>query len=484
MVMKGLKRTITIIMAVAVLCHLFGIESVNVKADAIDDTTTVAVTGDGDDTLASSVLYIDNINCFSGMSKSYSKGYAPETSNGYTDIIIPIKSKTDLKDNVLKASLNLGEVENTPFVYKSYIKDIYLTDNKISRSNKFVKEYMVKFRIKLKKKRHNGTYPVTIHLSATDKKQNPIEQDFTVCVTVKDGKNLNETEPITELEPETEPETTPSFEPKVIVKSYKLSKTNVVAGDDVTATVTLLNTNKSEIVKNLTVVASSESEFLQLTDKSDTVYISSIGAGGTAVIKVKYKILLAATPAQYDLTLTMSYADSMGTAYSQTGKIKTIVGQKSRIQFDDLAISSEAEIGDTIEAQANAMNLGKGTIYNVRGEIEADGLTPAGTIYIGNIEPGSMGSATTKVVVDGLKNEASPYGVTKGTITFYYEDANGKERHEKKEFTVKIKSIKSVEKENQQDKPAQWWTIMSVIIIVIIGIGAVIGYKEIKRRKN
>ena len=125
MVMKGLKRTITIIMAVAVLCHLFGIESVNVKADAIDDTTTVAVTGDGDDTLASSVLYIDNINCFSGMSKSYSKGYAPETSNGYTDIIIPIKSKTDLKDNVLKASLNLGEVENTPFVYKSYIKDLF-----------------------------------------------------------------------------------------------------------------------------------------------------------------------------------------------------------------------------------------------------------------------------------------------------------------------------------------------------------------------
>lgn len=156
MVMKGLKRTITIFMAVAVLCHLFGVGTANVKADAIDDTTTVATTGD-DDTLASSVLYIDNVNCFSGMSKSYSKGYAPETANGYTDIILPIKSKTDLKDNVLKASLNLGEVENTPFVYKSYIKDIYLTDNKISRSNKFVKEYMVKFRIKLKKKRYNGT---------------------------------------------------------------------------------------------------------------------------------------------------------------------------------------------------------------------------------------------------------------------------------------------------------------------------------------
>lgn len=73
-----------------------------------------------------------------------------------------------------------------------------------------------------------------------------------------------------------------------------------------------------------------------------------------------------------------------------------------------MAISSEAEIGDTIEAQANAMNLGKGTIYNVRGEIEADGLTPAGTIYIGNIEPGSMGSATTKVVVDGLKTKQVP----------------------------------------------------------------------------
>ena len=105
--------------------------------------------------------------------------------------------------------------------------------------------------------------------------------------------------------------------------------------------------------------ASIENENFQLTGKTDSAYIPYIAAGGRYTLSFSFKSKSDTPRGQYDLSLNMDYADKDGATYSSTGKAKIDIVQKTRVKFDNLVISSEAEAGDTIEAQVNAMNLRK-----------------------------------------------------------------------------------------------------------------------------
>lgn len=477
--MRAWKKIFAVMMILILSCPIL---VPGVKADATDmgdpvgNSTSDNATGADDGVAAdnpTSVFVIDNKNCYKGMGKSYSKGYVPKVSKGYATIILPLQTKEKIKDNTIRATLNLGEAQTAPFVYKNYDKDVILSRNMISK-NTSVDAYVVKFQLKLKKDRNNGSYPMIVHVTAHDIKDNQIEQDFTIFVNITDGKNPDETETVPEPtdEPETEP--APVFEPKLMVKSYSFSPKSIQAGDEVTAKIKLQNTNKKEGIKNLMITAGSESEFIQLTSASDSIFVDSIAAGGTCEITYKYQMKASTPPGQYDLVLAMEYADEKGNPCSGTGKVKTSVGQEAKIKFDPLIINPEAEIGDTIEAQVNAMNLGRNKIYNVRAELKADGLTPKGTIYIGDIEAGEMKSGTVQVLVGGLQEAEEAYGLTEGTVTFYYENEAGKEESMEENFSVNIKALSINSNEQKEDKAGQWWIIIAVIGVVICifaGIG-------------
>lgn len=227
--------------------------------------------------------------------------------------------------------------------------------------------------------------------------------------------------------------------------------------------------------------ASIENENFQLTGKTDSAYIPYIAAGGRYTLSFSFKSKSDTPRGQYDLSLNMDYADKDGATYSSTGKAKIDIVQKTRVKFDNLVISSEAEAGDTIEAQVNAMNLGKETVKNVRAVIKADGLTPKGTLYIGDIEGGQMGQGTVSVDVGAMSRGKSEYGKTKGKVIFYYEGGNGKTKKVKKSFELNIKPINMPQDTDtkKEDNAGQWWIVtgvvsgLIVIILVVIIVGAI-----------
>lgn len=458
---------------VAMMIMVLSFQTVNCLAEA--DTPDKSVQ-ENMESMETASFVIDNKNCYKDMDKSYSNGYVPKIENGYVIIVLPLKSSGKIKDNLLRASLNLGETQTGPFVFKNYEKDVRLAKKIVNGSKSTVRRYMVIFQLELKKDRYNGSYPVVVHISAADTYGNPVEQDFTVYVNITDGKNFDEAE----TEPEEEE---PVFEPKVVVESYKFSKRSVKAGDEVKVDITLLNTNQSESVKNMTVTINISNEYVQLTSKSDSIYIDAIKAGDKYVISYHLKIKKETPPGQYDLDLTMNYADTKGIPYSAQGKIKTDIVQTSKVEFDPLSIAQEAELGDSIEARVNAMNLGRGRVYNVRAELKADGLTPEGTIYIGNIEAGEMGTGTIQVMVGGMLESSETYGTTKGTVTFYYETEEGKEYSEEGEFYVNITSPLAYDGGAQEeDHTNQWWVIIAVIAGILC-IFAGYGIFRVFRRK-
>ena len=426
-------------------------------------------------------LKIDDANQYDGMEKPYKDGYVPTNANGSVRIVFPILSEGELKGNTLRAALDLGDAQTAPFVFKNYEKDIKLQTVKVNANTKEVSAYVADFTVDLKKKRTNGSYPVILKVTAKDKKGNPVEQEFTTYVTIADGIDPDAT---TEETVEPVAEELPTFAPKVMVKSYKYSKSEILPGDEVKADIVLLNTSKENTVKNMTIAVTADTESFTLLSQSDSIYIEKIAPQEETTISFSYRVNAKTAAGQYDFDLAMDYADGDGNTYTTTGKAKIMIGQSSEMQFDALNFPTEVVVADVVEANVQAMNLGRSKIYNVRAEIVADGLKPQGTIFIGDMEPGTAATGSTQVSVSSLSG-SKLYGNTEGTITYYYEDESGKEYTEEATFTTTIKSPFSDQKEETTpDNTNQWWVIMAVVIGCIVVAAGVIIARKIHLKKQ
>ena len=426
-------------------------------------------------------LKIDDANQYDGMEKPYKDGYIPTNANGSVRIVFPILSEGELKGNTLRAALDLGDAQTAPFVFKNYEKDIKLQTVKVNANTKEVSAYVADFTVDLKKKRTNGSYPVILKVTAKDTKGNPVEQEFTTYVTIADGIDPDAT---TEETVEPVAEELPTFAPKVMVKSYKYSKSEILPGDEVKADIVLLNTSKENTVKNMTVAVTADTESFTLLSQSDSIYIEKIAPQEETTITFSYRVNAKTAAGQYDFDLAMDYADGDGNTYTTTGKAKIMIGQSSEMQFDALNFPAEVVVADVVEANVQAMNLGRSKIYNVRAEIAADGLKPQGTIFIGDMEAGTAATGSIQVTVSSLSG-SKLYGNTEGTVTYYYEDESGKEYTEEATFTTTIKSPFSDQKEETTpDNTNQWWVIMAVVLgCIVVGAGVII-VRKIRLKKQ
>lgn len=279
---------------------------------------------------------------------------------------------------------------------------------------------------------------------------------------------------------------TPTFAPKMIVQSCETSKDAILAGDEIDLDIILLNTSKTEKVRNMTVTVSEESEYLSLLSDTDTVYVDSVLAGKTCVASYTCKIQAAAPGGQYELSVAMDYADARGNAQSTVGKVRMTVGQPVRIQFDPLILDSEVQVADVVTAELQAMNLGRTKVHNVRAVIEADGLMPEGTLFIGDMEPGTTASGSVNVSVTGLSKGPALYGESKGTVTMFYEDEEGNGYEETMNFVTSIQSPFSDTPQEADDEPGQWWVIMAVIgsLLVLMLAGMTVRHLCRKRQQE
>lgn len=452
------------------------------QADGKSDSKTQTDDKSDTDTQTDAMtLKIDDANQYDGMEKPYKDGYVPINANGSVRIVFPILSEGELRGNTLRAALDLGDAQTAPFVFKNYEKDIRLQTVKVNANTQEVSAYVADFTVELKGKRTNGSYPVILKVTAKDTKGNAVEQEFTSYVTIADGIDPDAT---TEAVVEPVAEDLPTFAPKIMVKSYNYSKSEIQPGDEVKADIVLLNTSKENTVKNMTIAVTADTESFTLLSQSDSVYIEKLAPQEETTITFSYRINAKTAAGQYDLELAMDYADGDGNTYSTSGKAKITVQQSSEMQFDDLSFPSEVVVADVVEAKVQAMNLGRSKIYNVRAEIAADGLKPQGTIFIGDMEAGTAATGSTQVSVSSLSG-SKLYGNTEGTVTYYYEDESGKEYTEEATFTTTIKSPFSDQKEETTpDNTNQWWVIMAVILGCIAVAADVIIIRKIRLKKQ
>lgn len=148
--------------------------------------------------------------------------------------------------------------------------------------------------------------------------------------------------------------------------------------------------------------------------------------------------------------------------------MKVSAEQAVQIQIPVVSVPKTIQLGETVELQTQVMNLGKGKLYNVRATLEADGLTPSGAAFIGDIEAGTSMAGSMEITAEGLTG-TNMYGSTQGKITFYYADETGNEMTQEQAFETDILSPLSGENgEESEDDTRQWWVIMAVIVGFLI----------------
>lgn len=406
---------------------------------------------------------IDNQNVYKGMEKSYSRGYVPKIGNDSAVLVLPLQAKYKISGNRVRAALKFGEGENLPFVHKNYEKAVKLRYYKIGSQGRKAGRYLVSFNLKLKKDRYNGSYPVIVTVSGQDEAGNEISQEFTVYVTITDGKKAGGTEGAQEGEEDT----MAKFSPKVMMDSYQFSRKKILCGEKFTAKITLRNTSSTEPVKNM-MVSVNPGENVELLGRTGSSYVQELAAGGSCDLSFRFRVNASAPRGQYSVGVAMDYADARGGTHTAEDAMKVSAEQPVQIQISPVSVPKTIQLGETVELLTQVMNLGKGKLYNVRAMLEAEGLTSSGVAFIGDVEAGTSMAGSMEITAEGLTG-TNLYGATQGKITFYYADEVGNEMTQEQTFETDILSPLSGENEEEPgDDTRQWWIIMTVILVLLI----------------
>lgn len=436
-------------------------------------------------------FYIDNQNIYEGMEKSYAQGYVPTLENGTAIVVLPLLCEGRLRGNSLRAKLSLGE--GGPFVTKNYEKTVELASHKVNGGRALVEGYRVSFPLPLLSGRVNGSYPVTISVTARDETGGEVRGDFTVYVTVADGIDPNAT-PTPEPVPTPEPLPTPEpaiLGPKLMVQSCEVSSLEpdaqpgvVNAGDSLRVRAVLVNTSKTEALQNMTVTAVGPTEGFALTSAGDSLYFDSLDPEGMAEVVCEYTVKPETPAGQYVIALNYDFAYGNGMTAAGTCNVRANISQPLKMEFSLSQMPMEAVLSDTVQVNVQAINLSHAKAYNVRATLEGDGISPGGTAFIGDLDGGNSAEQPLQVTFTGLMNGNSSYGQTTGTITYLYEDEAGGEHTETGSFTVNIKSpFSQGQAAKQQDDPGQWWVIMAALAVVLLGLGGAFAARAIRRRR-
>lgn len=432
-------------------------------------------------------LFIDNRNLYENMSKTYSQGYIPTVRDGTATIVLPLLCRGELRGDSIRAKAVFDP--GGPFVTKNYEQTVELREHKVNGGKQKVRGYCISLPMQLERGRMNGSYPVTIAVTGTEPTGREVEEEFTVYVTVTDGRDPNAT-PKPEPAPTPEPAPPVVLGPKVLVQSSQAvsleaeAQPGVVnAGDRIRVTITLVNTSQSQAIENLAVTAASPGEGFSVLSPSDSAYIGTMPAGGTADIIYDYQVSPETPAGQYTIPLAYDFAYNKGETGSGAGSARVNISQPLKLEFSLGSLPAEAVVSDTVEVNVQAINLSHAKAYNVRATFEGDGLLPSGTAFIGSLEGGASGEKPLQVTITGLTNGEAPYGPTECKVTYIYEDGSGQELTETGSFTINIKSPFSEEGPKEEDAPGQFWIVLAGAGAALLGLTALLIIRGIRRRR-
>lgn len=230
-------------------------------------------------------------------------------------------------------------------------------------------------------------------------------------------------------------------QPRIIVSKYSTDVEQIKAGQSFTLNFSLKNTSVKNAVSNIKVVLGSAissgsgnsagGEVFFPAEGSNSFFIQTIGTNKEAENTIKLMARQDVEPGVYPIILKIDYESSDGMTYSSEEQISFSVAQQQRLDIQGFNMQTDCMMGDPLPVSFQYINKGKATIYNFTIDVEGDFTLDGGSMYVGNLTAGYNDFFDSILYPTGT-------GTLDGALLFKYENAQGDEIIEKKEFTVNV----------------------------------------------
>lgn len=456
---------------------------------------------------AQSRISIDATHKYEGMEASFAKGYEPFIEKDTMILTVPFVSEVKMRGNHITVGIDFEREENSPFYYKTYQKQVKLSDTGV---------YLYQCRIKLRKDRINGQYPLHLWVEGKEvqEKEPVLRQEFTIYVQITDGLvpdtadgvggllgndskvEDGSKEPIDMPGQEgvlTPPSEDSSFEPsqnteektsqpRLMVNRNSLQGQAIEAGSSVLWSLFIQNCSSREPVENVKVTLSSENR--DLVFEKTAWYFEKVSAKNELDLSQNVTVIKKAAVESVQVQFQIEYEDSKGGNYTSTETLNLWINQPENAELASFSFPEKVYSSDTELMTFQIQNTGLATIYNAKIRLEGKGLFPQAELFLGNLEGGASLPGELQVFVGTLDMDAQgmlieggaeKYGDTVGTLVFSYENAQGEVTEQTQEIHTCILEPEIVELNVEKEKPKtnQWWItivagIMMLLILVII----------------
>ena len=414
-------------------------------------------------------LTIDSHTLYPGMALTYAEGYVPTILNGRVYIVLPLLGQT--YDNRVTVTADLGELQNSPFVYGNY-----------SQTVTGYGKYVFGLEIPLLMERYSGTYPVELRADYLDVTGKQASQTFTVYVTT-DGK----TPPDPNEAPRQEVE-----KPELFISACKVEPETVGGEEAFSVAVTIDNIGAIR-ARSVRLSYGSEAAGIVPAETNNALHLPNIASEDRAEVTFRMKTTKDVLAGQQPFYITLDYVDLYGGVYTNTRTFLIQVTQPAVMGYDPVSLPKEIAAGETVSLPANVFNLGKSTLRNVTVTLTGAGLFPTSSVFLGDIPPGEAGYGEMKVFIGMLsmtEGYTESYGPTTGTYTVAYQDDQGVDHAEETQVSTEIKQpvIEGEKTEAEKEAEAeakraasQWWISVLVAFAAISIIVAVIVVNKFAR---
>ena len=265
--------------------------------------------------------------------------------------------------------------------------------------------------------------------------------------------------------------------PQILLEDSNLSGQSLKAGSSTEISLTFRNKSRSQKLFGLKISLSTETKGIEFDQNS--FYVQRLTPGEAITLKQNMTISEDTEPGQVTLTCSLEYEDSKATGTTGTELLAFYVVQPVRAELEASDIPSIFYTMDTVEIPVKVLNLGRDKIYNARVRLEAVGLNPKETVFLGNVEAGTSVQGSMRVYVKGLSTGDSEQtadgasGNTDGKLFLTYEDSHGNSYENAIDFTSEIKeaTIQSLKVEDDQEETNSWWySVFAVAIVLFLSI--------------
>lgn len=345
--------------------------------------------------------------------------FNPAVTDGVaeTTATIHLKNVSDAKANNVVTTLTGTEIGTTG---EKNIKVRDLTNTKQLYTVNGQQKVAVDYQLTLNKDRKNNEMKFTISYDGQEK-----EQEILLNLPLPLQESVN------------------GREPKVIIKQYQVNPTKVLAGNDVTLSLYIENTN-SLPVKNVSIqldvptetsstggTVSSGTVFSPI-NSSNTFYIDRIDGKDVVVKTINMSVGPDALAKTYIVPVNISYEGTDGTKYTASDNVNIPVSQESKVDIINTNVQANGNVGEPLSITMEFVNVGKVSLTNFK--VSLDGDVPGkndNVYYIGTFNVGDSDEYSAMIYPE-------VEGILTGNIRISYMDGNNQEVIIDKPFSSEI----------------------------------------------